>query len=266
MLESNYGIMAYLRKGRDVWMKYCKIKSAVLVCLLCLLGTGISTRAAVLPERAYYAKDGLEYYILDGQRTAAVKIKNKNVKIKIPETVDIQGKSYQVTEIKSAAIAHDTVVVSKKEKVARDDKEYFKNTKAKTVWIPKTVTKIETGAFSYFTNLKKIIIDKDNPSYVSSRKGVFSKDGKTLVLAFNGTGTYKVRNGVEKIADRAFAGTEYKRVILPDSCYKVGTRAFFKCRKLKKIKGGSLCVCGKYAFFGTKVKGADSYGTMRFKI
>lgn len=258
--------MAYLRKGRDVGMKYCKIKCAVLACLLCLLGAGISPRAVVLREQADYVADGLEYYIHDGHRTAAVKIKNKNVEIKIPETVDIQGKSYQVTEVKSAAIAHDTVVMNKKEKVARDDKEYFKNTKAKTVWLPKTVTKIETGAFSYFTNLKKIIIDKENPNYVSSGKGIFSKDGKTLVLAFDGNGTYKVRNGVEMIADRAFAGTKYKQVLLPDSCYKVGTRAFFKCRKLKKIKGGSLCVCGKYAFFGTKVKGADPYGTMRFKI
>lgn len=87
--------------------------------------------------------------------------------------MDIQGKSYAITEIKCDAVRHDTVVRGKKANVARDDKEYFKNTKAKTVWIPKTVTKIETGAFSYFTKLKKIVVDKANPQFFSTRKGVF---------------------------------------------------------------------------------------------
>lgn len=232
---------------------------------ICLLGSGMTSKAAVVPQEADYTAAGLEYYIHPGQQTVAVRIQNEKKDIKIPETVQIQGKSYMVTEIKNTAIKHDTVVIGKKAKVARDDKEYFKNTKTKTVNIPKTVTKIETGAFSYYTKLKKVIISEDNPQYMSTTKGIFSKDGKILILAFNGTGTYKVKNNVEKIGERAFVGTRYSRVSLPDSCYEVGARAFFKCSKLKQIKGGSLCVCGKYAFFGTKVKGVDKYGTMRFK-
>lgn len=248
-------------------MKYLKrILIAMTVICINVMGISFQSEAAVVPEKADYEEDGLEYYIHPAQQTTAVKIQNKKTDIKIPETVAIQGKIYEVTEIKSSAIKHDTVAISKKAAVARDDKEYFKNTKTKTVVIPKTVTKIETGAFSYFTKLKKITVSHDNPKYMSTSKGVFSKNGKILVLAFNGTGTYKVRNGVEKIAARAFVGTKYRRVFLPDSCYKVGTRAFFKCNKLCKIKGGSLCICGKYAFYGTKVKGVDKYGTMKFKI
>lgn len=233
---------------------------------ICLLGSSMTSNAAVMPQEADYTAAGLKFYIHPGQQTAAVQIQNKKANVKIPETVQIQGKAYEVTEIKSTAIKHDTVVMGKKAKVARDDKEYFKNTKTKTVAIPKTVTKIETGAFSYFTKLKKVVIDKENPNYMSTSKGIFSKDGKILILAFNGTGTYKVRDNVEKIGDRAFVGTKYSKVSLPDSCYEIGTRAFFKCSKLKQIKGESLCVCGKYAFFGTKVKGVDKYGTMRFRI
>lgn len=232
---------------------------------ICLLGSGMTSKAAVVPQEADFTASGLKYYIHPGQQTVAVQIQNKNADIKIPETVQIQGKSYMVTEIKNTAIKHDTVVIGKKAKVARDDKEYFKNTRTKMVNIPKTVTKIETGAFSYFTKLKKVIISEENPQYMSTSKGIFSKDGKILVLALNGTGTYKVRNGVEKIGDRAFVGTKYSKVSLPDSCYEVGARAFFKCSKLKQVKGGSLCVCGKYAFFGTKVKDVDKYGTMLFK-
>lgn len=244
-------------------LKLCIIMAAFCICLL---GNGITSKASVAPQEADYTVGGLKFYIHSGQQTAAVQIQNKKADVKIPETVQIQGKSYKVTEIKSTAIKHDTVVIGKKAKVARDNKEYFKNTKAKTVAIPKTVTKIETGAFSYYTKLKKVVIDKENPEYMSTSKGIFSKDGKTLVLAFNGTGTYKVRDNVEKIGDRAFVGTKYSKVSLPDSCYEIGTRAFFKCSKLKQIKGGSLCICGKYAFFGTKVKGVSKYGTMRFKI
>lgn len=248
-------------------MKYLKkVCIAITAICICLSGSGITSQAAVAPQKADYAAAGLKYYIRSDKKTVAVKIQNEKANIKIPEKVKIKGKSYRVTEIKSTAIKHDTVVMDKKEAVARDNKQYFKNTKTKTVSIPKTVTKIETGAFSYFTKLKKITVSKENQKYMSTSKGVFSKDGKTLILAFNGTGTYKVKSGVEKIAARAFVGTKYSKVSLPDSCYEIGIRAFFKCSKLTQVKGGSLCVCGKYAFFGTKVKGVDKYGTMLFEI
>ena len=239
--------------------------AAVILCAVFVKGS-ITSEAAVVPQEPDYTAVGLEYYIHSDQKTAAVKIQNKNTDVIIPETIKIQGKTYQVTEIKSSAIEHDSVVLGKRAKVARDDKEYFKNTKAKNVSIPKTITKIETGAFSYFTKLKKISVAKENAKYMSTTKGIFSKDGTTLILAVQGTGLYRVKNGVEKIAARAFAGTKYNRISLPDSCYKIGTRAFFNCNNLKKIQGGSLCICGNYAFFGTKVKNVDKYGTMRFKI
>lgn len=111
-------------------------------------------------------------------------------------------------------------------------------------------------------NLKKVW----NVKYMSTTKGIFSKDGTTLILAVQGTGLYRVKNGIEKIAARVFAGTKYNRISLPDSCYKIGTRAFFNCKNLKKTQGGSQCICRNYAFFGTKVKNVDKYGAMRFKI
>ena len=115
------------RKGKGKQMKGFMAKCAVFMCLLCLVGTGISPKAVVLQKESDDTVDGLEYYIHDDQQTAAVKIQNKNAAIVIPETVDIRGKFYQVTEIQSTAIVHDTVVMNKKERVARDDKEYFKN-------------------------------------------------------------------------------------------------------------------------------------------
>ena len=148
------------------------------------------------------------------------------------------------------------------EKVSRDDRQYFRNTKVKDIQIPKTVKKIQTGAFSYFTKLKKITVAKDNKKYSADGKGLYTKDKKTLILAFPGTGTYKVKESVKVIAPRAFAGMKYSKVVLPHSCNKIGSRAFFKCSRLKSVNFSYVRKYGKYAFFGTKVKGIDKYGNM----
>lgn len=246
----------YAKKG---WI------ALIALCVL-VLGNTMTLKASVKEQKPAYTSKGLEYYVQADKKSVAVKIQNKKETVKIPESVKIRGKKYVVTEIKCTAIPHDTLVLGKKANIARDDKEYFKNTKTKTITIPKTIKKIETGAFSYYTKLTKVTVAKGNKNYKSTSQGIFSKNGKVLIYAVPGSGTYQVKAGVVKIAPRAFAGTKYSKVILPESCNEIGTRAFFKCKNLKKIQGGSLCICGDYAFFGTKVKGVDKYGTMLFAI
>lgn len=234
-----------------------------VISMLCTL----QVKAAVQESKADYEAKGLSYYIKENTSSVSVKITSGKSAVDIPETVFIEKKEYTVTELLSNSIPHDSIIVeSKYKKVGRDAKEYVKNNKTQTINIPKTVKKIEKGAFSYYSKLKKINVAEENPVYMSTEKGLFSKNGKILYAAVQGTGTYKVRKGVEVIADRAFVATKYEKVILPESCYKVGSRAFFKCSKLKQVQGKSFCVCGNYAFYGTKVKGTDRYGTMKFAI
>ena len=239
----------------------------LFICICCGVFVGnFSVQAATQKEQSDYSENGLEYFIRSDKKTVSVKIEGKKVNVVIPETVTISEKEYKVTHIRSTAIRHDTVIDDKRKTVARDKKEYEKNNKTKTIQIPKTVISIETGSFSYFSKLKKITVAPQNSKYRSTSKGLFSKDGKILYQAVNGTGTYKVSKGVTKIAARAFVATNYKKVVLPDSCSEIGSRAFFKCKKLKTIKGKGLSKCGKYAFYGTKVKGTNRYGTIKFKI
>ena len=246
-----------------------KFKGIITLIICVCLGVGVSqysVQASTQEEKPDYSEKGLEYFIRTDTQTVSVKITGKPVNVVIPETVVIAEQTYTVTHIKSTAIKHDTLVRDKLKKVARDDKEYEKNKKTQTIQIPKTVISIETGSFSYFSKLKKITVAPENSKYKSTAKGLLSKDGTILYQAVNGTGTYKAPKGVKKIAARAFVATNYKKVVLPDSCNTIGSRAFFKCKKLQKIKGNGLSKCGKYAFYGTKVKGTNRYGTMKFKI
>lgn len=246
-------------------MNYVKRMVMAMFLCICLFGNTITSKAALadLPAPDYEAA-GLEYYIT-AQNRAAVKIQggsDAKAHIKIPEKVKIQGKSYTVTEIQTTAYIHDTAAANKMERVSRDDRQYFKNTKVKDIEIPKTVKKIQTGAFSYFTKLKKITVAKDNKKYSTDSKGLYTKDKKTLILAFPGTGTYKVKENVKTIAPRAFVGMKYSKVVIPHSCNKIGARAFFKCGRLKNVTCGYAVTYGKYAFFGTKVPGIDQYGNV----
>ena len=158
-----------------------------VISMLCTL----QVKAAVQEPKANYEAKGLSYYIKENTSSVSVKITSGKSVVDIPETVFIEKKEYTVTELLSNSITQDSIIVeSKYKKVGRDAIEYVKNNKTQTINIPKTVKKIEKGAFSYYSKLKKINVAEENPVYMSTEKGLFSKNGKILYAAVQGTGTY----------------------------------------------------------------------------
>lgn len=105
---------------------------------------------------------------------------------------------------------------------AKPDWDVF-DSEVETVKIPASVTKIEEGAFEW-TNISKIVIDKDSPAGVVKNKALYTKDGKTLlhVLELNDNGEYVVPDGVTRIGLCAISrGT----IIIPQSVTEIAMDA-----------------------------------------
>ena len=74
------------------------------------------------------------------------------------------------------------------------------DTAVKEVIIPKSVEKIEEGAFNW-TNINKITVHPDSPCAIVKNGGLYTKDGSTLLFAFkaNANKEFVVEDGVKRI-------------------------------------------------------------------
>ena len=78
-----------------------------------------------------------------------------------------------------------------------------------------------------------------NRNYKSVGGVLYSKDGKKLIAypAGKKNSSYRVPEGVEKIADGAFMGAVHlNKIVLPDSLRYVGHKVFMDCSELRKIQ------------------------------
>jgi hypothetical protein len=123
------------------------------------------------------------------------------------------------------------------------DRCFYDNTlsfgdNADTVHIPKTVKTIIRSAFTY-ADIKRIIVDKDNPYYASDDYGVlFNKDMTELLntgCAFD-AGVYSIPNTVKTIADRAFHSCLFvEEYFIPSSVETIQSQAFWENQSLKRV-------------------------------
>ena len=104
-----------------------------------------------------------------------------------------------------------------------------------SIHLPKNIYNVWLGTLYGASNLKKIVVDKENP-YLKDIDGVlFTKDGKKLIKApAQMTGKYVVPEGVETICSYAFQNSQIEEVVLPDTLTKIETGAF-SWSNLRKI-------------------------------
>lgn len=134
------------------------------------------------------------------------------------------------------------------------DNDSIRGNGADTLFIPKTVTSISYGVFT-FSDIRQILVASDNPNYTSDENGVlFSKDMKTLIVASGGFASecYTVPDGVETIGPWAFhTCVLLEEIILPDSVQVIADQAFYNAQSLKKIhlnEGLTLISANCFAF------------------
>lgn len=100
--------------------------------------------------------------------------------VKVPDTVTIDGKKYQVTEVKAGAFANNKKL--KKITIGKNvtkigDKAFYKCTNLTSIVIPSKVTKIGKNAFYGCKKLKKITIKSKKLKSVGNNaiKGIYKK-------------------------------------------------------------------------------------------
>jgi len=110
----------------------------------------------------------------------------------------------------------------------------FSNTKIEKLTIPKNVEIFEISVFC--SNLREIIVDKNNKNYMSSGGALYTKDGKTLLSA-PAVSQYTAPKGVSKISFYAFHGNKnLKSVVIPKNVKVVECNAFQECSNLSDVK------------------------------
>lgn len=130
--------------------------------------------------------------------------------------------------------------ISIPESVQTIEKEAFRNCTALTeVDLSKNTTSVSPEAFKYCTNLKKFVVDDDNPNYSASLGMLCNKDKNTLLIFPPGQAQSDVTllpPSLTAIGDYAFYDCQnLTNVIIPKKVEKIGKRAFGLCSNLTSI-------------------------------
>lgn len=105
----------------------------------------------------------------------------------------------------------------------------------RSVTIPASVTEIGDSVFAYCFSIECFDVSDDNANFVAGNDGLLTKDGKTLVRAFD-VEDATVPVGVERIASGAFSGSSrITSLTIPRSVKEIGS-GFDGCDSLTTIK------------------------------
>ncbi len=152
----------------------------------------------------------------------------------------------------------------------------FSGTSITEIRIPKSVVKIENGAFARCTQCTSITVDKKNPVYESpvGSNVIIEKKTKTLLAGISSSvipdyveviadgafsessmpDTFVIPDGVKIIGRYAFSGCQgIKNLVIPDSIQILSNGAFSYCRNLKNVQWNGVphepCI-QQYVFAG----------------
>ena len=121
---------------------------------------------------------------------------------------------------------------------------------------------------AFFTELREIHVDPENP-YCASKDGVLYSKDMTILYACPAAheGAVIIPGTVKTIGERAFDGCRLlKEIVIPDSVTSIGRRAFMDCKALAKVVIPAGCSIGEEAFLRcAKLTTAGSKGTGKGK-
>ena len=135
----------------------------------------------------------------------------------------------------------------------------FQNCDAlKEVIIPVSVTSIGWGCFTQNPSLERIVVDSQNPNYLSE-DGILYNKSKTSLLAYPIGRTdkiYTVPDCVRNIDEYAFSGSAIlQEVKLSFGCQTISMGAFESCNQLKTINiPASITYIDANAFGGCSIE------------
>lgn len=217
-----------------------RIISIALSLLIIVLSFSFGT----INTLANTSADGNYVYTVNSDNSASItEYKGREYNVSIPENID----GHTVKSIKSTAFTA----------TGKATKNYKNTDLIRTVTIPKTVTDIEkssyipAGGLCTLPYLKRIDVNKDNPSYASQDGVLFNKD-KSLLICYPSSrmGTnYTVPASVKTLGEFAFDGAYFlQSVKIGKNLTAIKTCAFIDCRDMEKIYiPKTVKKIGKYA-------------------
>ncbi|UTC64040.1 leucine-rich repeat domain-containing protein [Treponema sp. OMZ 788] len=114
------------------------------------------------------------------------------------------------------------------------EKAFSECPKLKTVNLPESLTEIDGNPFYGCENLTNLTVDPANKKYKAEGNVVYTKDGKTLVLAASGLTEVNILGTVTTIGKGAFSGCKLlKSINLPADLTEIKIEAFYGCTGLK---------------------------------
>ena len=119
-----------------------------------------------------------------------------------------------------------------------------------SVSIPGSVTSIDWEAFSGCTSLAELTVSESNETYKSYENCIYTKDGKSFVMAAKGLTSVTFLEGVTFIENEAFYDcSNLNSVTIPNSVTEIKSSAFYYCRNLKSVSiSDSVTFIGDTAF------------------
>lgn len=102
----------------------------------------------------------------------------------------------------------------------------FLNSEIRTLYIPDTVTTVDSGVFSTCSNLENIFISEENKNFIITDNLVLSGDGKGVISYYGSKSEVVIPDGVTVIGEEAFSCSDITSVKFPEGLEVIGKAAF----------------------------------------
>lgn len=252
------------------------MKQSIIIILLTMFMSMVSTKA-VAHDIEVKNSDGVTIYYnwIDNRKNLAVTFQGRSFQnaqsysgnVVIPESVEYEGNTYNVTEIGNHAFSSCQNLTSVKFPngiTTIGEEAFYYCIKLNSIAIPKNVTSIRADAFSKCSGLTSVHISdiaawcniNFSRTLVSYEKNWYHSSNPLLYahhLFLNGkeVTTLEIPDGVTSIPDYAFEGCSgLTSVTIPNSVIEIGNQAFWGCNGLTSITIPNLVTyIGDYTFY-----------------